>query len=282
MARPKKQTVDYFPHDVHHGKTIAGLERRFGNNGYAFWFKLLEMLGDSDGHVLDCRNTVEFEFLQTKTLLDEVSVVEILDWLAKVGSIDQKLWSGRVIWSRNFVDRISDVYKNRKMNIPPKPSMEELGFYDQKPASDELSVVETTPEVSYQSYPTNENPQSKVKESKVNESKVNESIPDDDNFIKFYLNNVEPAASGYAIERLSAFEGDGFEPSAIKLAIEKALENNAKNLNYITKILVSWRDKGLFTRESILAAEKIRQANIKTSRQKAEEPEDYYKNVPRI
>lgn len=45
MARPKKQTVDYFPHFVKGGRTIFILENKFGNDGYAFWFKLLEILG---------------------------------------------------------------------------------------------------------------------------------------------------------------------------------------------------------------------------------------------
>ena len=45
MARPAKTSVDYFPHMAHSGKTIAILEARWGNDGYAFWFKLLELLG---------------------------------------------------------------------------------------------------------------------------------------------------------------------------------------------------------------------------------------------
>ena len=36
MARPKKQTVDYFPHFVKGGRTIFILENKFGNDGYAY------------------------------------------------------------------------------------------------------------------------------------------------------------------------------------------------------------------------------------------------------
>ena len=49
MSRPRKAVVDYFPHYVNHGKTLFILEQKYGNDGYAFWFKLLEMLGGSDG-----------------------------------------------------------------------------------------------------------------------------------------------------------------------------------------------------------------------------------------
>lgn len=55
MARPKKQTVDYFPHFVKGGRTIFILENKFGNDGYAFWFKLLEILGESEGWKIQCK-----------------------------------------------------------------------------------------------------------------------------------------------------------------------------------------------------------------------------------
>lgn len=66
MARPKKQTVDYFPHFVKGGRTIFILENKFGNDGYAFWFKLLEILGESEGHFYDCSNASNWEYLLAK------------------------------------------------------------------------------------------------------------------------------------------------------------------------------------------------------------------------
>lgn len=67
MARPKKQTVDYFPHSCVHKKTMFILEQKYGNDGYAFWFKLLEMLGSTEGHFLSLKNGMEWEFLIAKT-----------------------------------------------------------------------------------------------------------------------------------------------------------------------------------------------------------------------
>ncbi|MGK0841011.1 hypothetical protein ACRE5W_28210, partial [Klebsiella pneumoniae] len=71
MARPKKQTVDYFPHYVNSGKTLFILEKRYENNGYAFWFKVLELLGSTNGHIIDSRNPDEWEFLLAKTLVSD-------------------------------------------------------------------------------------------------------------------------------------------------------------------------------------------------------------------
>lgn len=149
MSRPKKAVVDYFPHFCNHKSTIFILEQKYGNDGYAFWFKLLELLGSTEGHYYDCSNAAQWEFLQAKTRLGEDKCNEILNLLSNLNAIDQELWLQKIIWSDNFISGISEVYRNRRVEIPSKPS-----FYTQKPQQDDVS--------------TGENPQSKVKESKVN------------------------------------------------------------------------------------------------------------------
>lgn len=157
MSRPRKQTVDWFSHDCTHKKTMFIVEGKYGNDGYAFWFKLLEMLGGSEGHFLNLNEPEEWEFLQSKTRLSEDLCNEILDLLAKLKAIDPELWEAKIIWSDNFLDRISLVYKNRRVDIPVKPNN-----YKQKSHSNGIT--------------TGRNPQ-REKESKVKESKVN--IPSD-------------------------------------------------------------------------------------------------------
>jgi len=171
MSRPKKATVDYFPHDCSHKTTIYILEKKFGNNGYAFWFKLLELLGSTEGHFFDCRNPGNWEFLQAKTNLDDNSCNEILNLLSKLKAIDSELWeNNKVIWCQNFVDRIADVYKNRRAEVPKKPS-----FHRPKPQPIEVSTDENPADKDFEEVSTDENPQSKVKESKVNKTKLKES-----------------------------------------------------------------------------------------------------------
>lgn len=121
MARPRKQTVDYFPHDCQHGKTMYILEQRFANDGYAFWFKLLETLGSSDGHCIKFNQDTETEFLAAKTHMTIDKCIEILDLLAKLNAIDPELWQERIIWSDNFIERISDVYRKRESETPFRP-----------------------------------------------------------------------------------------------------------------------------------------------------------------
>lgn len=137
MARPKKQTVEYFPHQCTHGKTMFILEEKYGNNGYAFWFKLLEQLGNTEGHYLDLNNSSIYEFLQAITRTSESLFNEILDLLAKLQAIDPELWKEKIIWSQNFVDGISSVYANRRVETPTKPN-----FYRQKPQPNDISTDE--------------------------------------------------------------------------------------------------------------------------------------------
>ena len=123
MARPKKQTVDYFPHYCTHKKTMFIIEQKYGNDGYAFWFKILELLGSTEGHFLELKNGIDWEFLMAKTKLDREKCIEILNLLANLGTIDKELWNeNNVVWSDNFIENIRDAYRNRVVEIPSKPS----------------------------------------------------------------------------------------------------------------------------------------------------------------
>jgi hypothetical protein len=70
VARAPKHGADWFHHQAHHGKTMFILEAKFGNDGYAFWFKLLEMLTAVTGHYLRVADAQEWEFLLAKTRVD--------------------------------------------------------------------------------------------------------------------------------------------------------------------------------------------------------------------
>jgi hypothetical protein len=171
MTKQKKHTVDYFPHQCNHGKTMFILEQRFGNDGYAFWFKLLECLGTADDQVLVLDNPVDWEFLQAKTHLSPESCRDVLDLLARLGAIDSELWDGRqVVWCEKFVNGIADVYRNRRVVIPSRPDN-----YTQKPRPDGVPTPRKPQSKVPDGVPTPRKPQSKVKESKVKETKEDTS-----------------------------------------------------------------------------------------------------------
>lgn len=156
MARTQKDIVNYFPHDANacSGDTLSVLQSRFGNDGYAFWFKLLEKLSTTEGHCLDCRNAVKWQLLLAKTGVDEITGVEIMKILVEMQAIDKDLWESKLIWCQNLVDNLTDVYKNRRREIPQKPI---------NTGSKPISTGDN-------SLTTDQSTQSKVKESKVNKS----------------------------------------------------------------------------------------------------------------
>lgn len=159
MARPIKQGVDYFPHQVNTGKTLYILEKNFGNDGYAVWFKTLELLGQKSGLYLDLNNVADWEFYVAKMNVENDTAKSILDNLADLEAIDKLLWKNKVIWCQNFVNGLSDVYAKRKVSVPIMP------VFDPK-----KGVIATkTPVIDPVST------QSKVKESKVDKTKEKES-----------------------------------------------------------------------------------------------------------
>lgn len=151
MARPKKSTVDYFPHVTNHGKTMYILEGKFGNDGYAVFFKILEQLGKTDGHFIDCNDQTTWEFLTAYCRISGDLLREILDLCAKLGAIDPDFWQDNFIFSQNFIDGVKEAYRQRKIDIPDR------------------NAVSTVINSHKARISTVINPQMKVNEMKVNE-----------------------------------------------------------------------------------------------------------------
>lgn len=163
MARPKKAVVDYFPHYVNHGETLFNVEADFGNDGYAFWFKLLELLGQTEHHYYDCNKPKKWRYLLSRTRFSEEDAVKILDMLAELEAIDGELWGGRIIWSKNFIGNLSKLYSRREINPYTKEDIQGLCM---------------------QKHPLNGvsggiNPQSIVEDSKVNKEPSSEPFSTD-------------------------------------------------------------------------------------------------------
>ena len=78
MARAKKENVEYFPHNCSHGKTMFIVENQFGNDGFATWFKILEMLGDASNHYIDLRDRGEVLHVAARCRVSPETLEEIL------------------------------------------------------------------------------------------------------------------------------------------------------------------------------------------------------------
>ena len=153
MARPKRRTVDYFPHFCKSGRTIYILENLYGNDGYAFWFKLLELLGESEGHYYRCCTASNWAFLIARSKVSEEKALAIISTLIELGKIDDDLWnSERIIWVPRFVENLADLYGKRATEMPRKPSFRgenptKTGVFGEKTKTTQSLPATTSSEV---------------------------------------------------------------------------------------------------------------------------------------
>jgi len=212
MARGQRKDVDYFPHECNHGRKMNIIETRYGNDGYALWFKLLEQLGKANNHYINIADDTNLMFLSSVFRLSEERTLLILSDLAKLGGIDRFLFDQhKVIYSQKFVDSIQDAYRKRNSSC-----IEYSGVLD------ELGVKNV---VSSGSYPyTTVNPAEvipKEEYSKGKERKEKDSMVD--RKLKF-AHTLEPFLETYGREFLNDFYAYWTEENKSKTKFKQEME----------------------------------------------------------
>lgn len=169
MARPIKATVDYFPLDADFSESIQCIENEFGNEGFVFWVKLLQALCRHEYHFIDIRTSNPKRCLfYAKEINMPVEVCNnILARLAEYGSIDAELFSAGIIFSENFVIRISDAYKRRNVNLMSKNDIKKM-FLQQNCDNNPVNACNNSINVDNNSINANIYPQIKLNKRKVN------------------------------------------------------------------------------------------------------------------
>ena len=239
MGRTQKDTASYFPHDASAstGDTLTVLQSRYGNDGYAFWFKLLERLTSVNGHYLDLRNPTKWQLFIAKMGVDEKTTVEIIDLLVEIQAIDEELWQSKLVWCQNLVNNLADVYKNRRREIPQKPII----------TGNNAITTENN------GITTADNPQSKVKETKLNEIKEEEtkesvSLSKEDVF-EVYKKEImgcpdESVSIPEDIESDIELTIKRFTAAWVHDAILEGVSRKRKDWRYIVGILKNWERYG--------------------------------------
>uniref|UniRef100_A0A6M3KAJ4 Lin1244/Lin1753-like N-terminal domain-containing protein n=1 Tax=viral metagenome TaxID=1070528 RepID=A0A6M3KAJ4_9ZZZZ len=214
MTRPLKQTVDYFPHyaDASERVTIFTLQSKYGNDGYAFWFKILELLAKSEGHYIDYSKASAWQFIVGRTGVNEEKATNILATLADLDAIDKEMAEKKIIWSQNFVDNISDAYKRRQVSLPVRPG----------------------------SQPVAEPAKKKQGPAPVDTSSILD--PDFGACIALWEDN-KGLMSPYTLEQLTALY-DEYPEGWLLDAIKEAIEQGKLSLAYVKAILKRWQAEG--------------------------------------
>lgn len=118
MARPRKKTLEFFMHDTgaRHDLKIKSLERRHGNDGYAVYFKLLEMCGQQEGMCLNLQSPLVVEQVIEETRMrDEAHLYAIIQTCCEVGLFCSSHWSvKREIFSNGLYKRYIGRLEERK------------------------------------------------------------------------------------------------------------------------------------------------------------------------
>lgn len=117
MARPQRNNIDYFPHEVNHGKKMFYIEKKYKNDGYAVWHKILEELGKSDYHFLDISEDHTVMFLASYCNVSEDILNDIITDLVKFKVFDKYLFDNGILYSHKFIESITDAYNKRSNSI---------------------------------------------------------------------------------------------------------------------------------------------------------------------
>jgi hypothetical protein len=157
MARPKKEGMDYFPHDTDavNDEKIEALRLLYGNDGYAFYFILLERIYRTNNFELDVSDAETIQILSKKVDVNEEKFRQMLETSLKRGCFDQQAYEERKVLTSNGI-------KKRASNVVEKRVKMREKYQQEK---DIVSDAETTQETKV------ETPQSKEKKSKVKKSK---------------------------------------------------------------------------------------------------------------
>lgn len=208
MARPIKQGLDYFPHDVDASsdEKIDALRMIYGNDGYAFYFITLERIYRSKALELNISDAETRQILARKVSVTPELLDRMIETALKYGCFDQKSYTERgVLTSAGIKKRAQTVFEKReKMR----------NSYQNR-----VSASETTEET------TAETPQSKVKKSKV--KKISDCSANNwRTSFEIYRQMVTDAME-YLINDKTEYEKlQKFNPTLdIKLSLEKSVEN---------------------------------------------------------
>jgi len=113
MARPERNNVDYFPFYCDEGQKMFYIEKKYGNDGFATFIKILRELAKKDFHYLNLNEKSSKMFLAAKCNVSEETLVSIINDLCELGKFDKELWSLNIIWCQDFIDSIQDAYGKR-------------------------------------------------------------------------------------------------------------------------------------------------------------------------
>ncbi|MDP2728978.1 MAG: DUF4373 domain-containing protein [Dehalococcoidales bacterium] len=172
MARPIKEGLDYFPHDTDavNDEKLEALRALYGNDGYAFFFILLERIYRSPNSELAISDAETIQILSKKVGVTEQKFNEMLVTALKRRCFDDNLYKERGVLTSNGIKKRAVVVIEKREQMRSqyqKTKLKTISSPISSPISDEKTREETL--------------QSKVKKRKEKKSTVKKpdnNLPD--------------------------------------------------------------------------------------------------------
>jgi len=237
MARPRKEGMDYFPHDTDasNDEKIEALRAMYGNDGYAFYFILLERIYRTPGAELDLSRQPIKAALINKMMLTPERFEEMLQTAFDIKCFDEEVYREKLILTSNGIKRraeevngLRERWRNKKKKGTASPVFQ------------------------------GENPE-ETGERKENKSKVNinssSSIAD---AIDFFGENIHLMPTPFEIDEIKQWANQ-MSPEVILEAMKEAVLNGKKTMSYINGILRNWHTAGITTMEALEAHRRDRE-----------------------
>lgn len=241
MARPRKEGLDYFPHDCDLDDKFDSLELLYQNDGYAFGFKLYQRIYKTSDGILQVSDAEMRQVLAAECHVSVERWEQILASALKFRLFDPKIYAETGgLTSKGIQKRRSVVVRHREYSRSQNDS-EQVSY----PVSESETPHKT--------------PESKAKKTKEKETKENTpcSPPGDEvqvplpeknqrteELFDLYRQNIDLVTPPIR-ERIRYWESEfGFEK--VCSAIREAAISATKNPNYIQRVLENNKNNGHF------------------------------------
>jgi DnaD/phage-associated family protein len=240
MARPQKEGMDYFPHDTDavNDEKIEALRLLYGNDGYAFYFILLERIYRSKEFELDVSDAETIQILCRKVGVNEEKFNKILATSIKRGCFDRKAYEERQVLTSNGVKKRASVVVEKRGKMRNK--------YQQ--SKENVSDAETTQETE------EETPQSKEKKSKEKEKKKESTTTTENpvNLFEQLLCRLSPNQMNSLYQWVDDFNGN---QEIVNEAILIADNKNKRYFGFVEFLLKEWANNNLDSLDRVRAYE---------------------------
>ena len=211
MARPERNTVDYFPFYCDEGEKMFYIEQTYGNDGFATFIKILRELSKKDYHYLNLQDEPSKMFLSAKCKVSKEVLISIINDLVNFGKFDAELWDNSIIWCQDFIDSIQDAYKKRNNKCIDRNSL--LLLLDSKGV---LKPSKSNPKPSKCILKVAVNPQRKEKDTIEENTIVNDII----DYLNLKAGTKFKSGSRKTKELIQARQNEGYKLEDFKKVIE--------------------------------------------------------------